>query len=80
MEKLNLDVPSVEMDLVDSGLLDSLIFVDLLLHLQREFELQIDISALDLDRLRSISSIAELVAGYGSDREVRQSRSGVVNG
>lgn len=61
-EKVNLGVPSVDTDLLDSGLLDSLAFVDLLVHLEREFGIKISLEDLETDNFRCISKIAEFVA------------------
>jgi acyl carrier protein len=60
-EKLLLDIPSPETDLLDSGLLDSMVFVELLLNLEREFGMRVTIEDLDMESFRSISRIAELV-------------------
>lgn len=61
-EKLNLDVPAADTDLVDAGLLDSLTFVELLLLLEQEFGIEITIDNLEIDDFRSISRIAMFVA------------------
>jgi D-alanine--poly(phosphoribitol) ligase subunit 2 len=60
-EKLMLEVESPETDLLDSGLLDSMSFVELLLNLEQEFGVQVAIETLDLENFRSISRIAQLV-------------------
>ncbi|HKQ78949.1 MAG TPA: acyl carrier protein [Blastocatellia bacterium] len=60
--KLNLKVPSVETDLVENGLLDSLTLVELLSQLEETFGLSIPIDELELENFRSIASIARLVA------------------
>jgi acyl carrier protein len=61
-EKLNLEVPHTETDLVEGGMIDSMTFVDLLAHLERQFGVNISSDALDLDNFRSIAKIAEFVA------------------
>ena len=60
--KLNLKVPSVETDLVENGLIDSLTLVELLSQLEETFGLSIPIDDLELENFRSIASIARLVA------------------
>lgn len=60
-QKLNLEVPSMDADLVETGLLDSLIFVELLQHLEVEFGRKIPIENLEIDNFRSIAKIAEFV-------------------
>lgn len=60
-EKLLVEVGSSETDLLDSGILDSMSFVELLLNLEQEFGFQVAIESLDMENFRSISRIAELV-------------------
>lgn len=61
-EKLHVDVPSLDTDLLEEGLLDSLSFVDLLLCLEQEFGTVITLEDLELDNFRSVARIAEFVA------------------
>ena len=61
-EHVNVIVPSPKTDLIETGILDSLKFVDLLLHLEQKFGIHIDMSDLDLDNFRSIEKIAEFLA------------------
>ena len=60
-EKSSVDV-GLDDDLIDAGVLDSLTFVELILELEQRFELAIDITALELDDLRSVVKIVEFVA------------------
>ena len=59
---LNVSVPSVEVDLFETGALDSLSFVDLLLRLEEEFGTRTSVEDLEVENFRSISQIAEFVA------------------
>ena len=68
---LNLDVPSVDTDLFDSGVLDSLAFVELLVHLEREFGINTSVDDLDVDNFRSITQIAEFVIARVRQRSRR---------
>ena len=61
-EKLNLEVPLVDTDLVENGMIDSMAFVELLALLEVDFGVSISTDALDLDNFRSIAKIAEFVA------------------
>jgi acyl carrier protein len=56
------EVDSPKTDLLDTGILDSMALVELLLNLEQQFSLVIDITDVDLDNFRSIETIAELVA------------------
>jgi len=59
---LNLEVPSVETDLVETGVLDSLTLIDLLLSLEQEFGVKISMEEVAIDNFRSIASITQFVA------------------
>jgi acyl carrier protein len=61
-EKLNLDVASVETDLIETGLLDSLALVELLARLEESFDVSISPDDLELENFRSIDSIARFIA------------------
>ena len=58
---LHLDVPSPDMDLFETGVLDSLAFVELLLQLEREFGVTTSVDDLDVATFRSIAAIADFV-------------------
>ena len=61
-EKLNVEVPSVETDLIDTGLVDSLTFVEFLAQLEAGFGIQVSLEDLEIDRFRTISRIAGFIA------------------
>jgi len=61
-EKLQVEVPSVETDLIDTGLVDSLTFVEFLAQLEAEFGVRVSLEDLEIDRFRTISSIAAKTA------------------
>ena len=52
----------VDEDLLDSGLLDSLGLVELLHGIEQEFTIELPVDDLEVDRLRSVRSIADYVA------------------
>lgn len=58
---LNIEVPSENTDLFSDGLLDSLAFIDLLMHLEREFGIEVAPDELDLDNFRTIGCIAKFI-------------------
>ena len=60
-EKMNLEVSSMEDDLVNMGVLDSLALMNLLVHIENEFGLQISIDELEFDNFRTIAMIAEFI-------------------
>ena len=61
-KKLSLEVSSVDMDLVETGLLDSLTLVELLAQLEETFGVSVSTDDLELENFRSIASIAGFVA------------------
>ncbi len=52
-------------DLLESGMLDSLGIVELVLYAEQEHGVILDLETLDLDDIRSIASITELVTAQG---------------
>src|ERR1700758_2031417 len=60
-EKLFVEVDSPEADLLQAGILDSLALIQLLVHLEERFGVKIPLDELEIEDLRSISSIARLV-------------------
>jgi acyl carrier protein len=61
-DKLFIDVPSADTDLIDSGLLDSLQLVQLLLHVERDLGYRIPLDEIDLDDLRSLERLARMIS------------------
>jgi acyl carrier protein len=61
-DQLNVDVPSADADLIDSGALDSLRLVELLLHIEGSLGFRIPLEEIDLDDLRSVNRIARMIA------------------
>ena len=61
-EALQLEVPSADTDLFETGILDSLAFVELLLALERRFGMATPLEDLEVDNFKSISRIADYVA------------------
>ena len=61
-EKLQVEMPPVDLDLFETGLIDSLVFVDLLLALEEEFSMEIALDRVNLDDFRSIARIASFIS------------------
>ncbi|HZO00072.1 MAG TPA: phosphopantetheine-binding protein [Burkholderiales bacterium] len=60
-DKLGIEVPSPECDLIENGLLDSLRLVELLLEIEASLGCRIPIDEIELDDLRSVRRIARLI-------------------
>ena len=69
-DKLKLEVPSAETDLFETHVLDSMVFVDLLLQLEREFGVTPALEDIDFDHFKSIERIAEFVASRVGDQSI----------
>jgi len=63
-ENLNVEVPSVHEDLLETGLLDSLKIVELLVELEQRFGMRIPLKELEIDNFRSVIKIAHFVANH----------------
>jgi methoxymalonate biosynthesis acyl carrier protein len=61
-DRLQVEVPAVGIDLFETGLIDSLVFIDLLLALEQEFSMEIALDQVNLDDFRSVSRIADFVS------------------
>jgi len=66
-EVMHVDVPSVDTDLFETGILDSQRFVELLLHVERKFKTQIDIENFEIENFRCIEKIASLILRQNSE-------------
>jgi len=62
VESLHIEAPSADTDLFETGILDSLQLVELLVQLEQRFGFKIKIDDIDLDDLRTLARIAGLVA------------------
>ena len=63
-EKLSVEVSSVDTDLVQTGILDSLALVELLTYVEKEFETEISLDDIDIEDFHSIARIAEYVDAH----------------
>lgn len=59
---INIDVPDPDTDLIATGRLDSMGMIELLLNLERRYHIRIDLQTVAIERFKSVSSIAALVA------------------
>ena len=58
---LKIEVPSYDTDLLATGLLDSLGFVDLLLELERRFGMRVSLETIEPENFRSVANIAQFM-------------------
>ena len=61
-EKLHIDVPSHDSDLIEIGAIDSLQLVELIFQLEQQLGMRISLAEIDMDCFRSITRIAQTLA------------------
>jgi len=61
LNHLHIQAPSPEEDLFQTGILDSLSFVDMLVALENEFSIHIALDQVDLDDFRCIAKIGNYI-------------------
>jgi acyl carrier protein len=67
---LHIEVHSSEADLIEEGLLDSLVFVELLVGLEDNFGINVDVVDLNIEDFRTVRRIGQLVARLGASEAV----------
>jgi methoxymalonate biosynthesis acyl carrier protein len=60
--RLHIEIAAPDTELFESGLIDSLAFVELLLIVSEEFGVEADIADLEMDNFRTVRRIAAFVA------------------
>ena len=61
-ENLNIEAPSADDDLIETGVMDSLKIVELLVELESRYVLKIPLEDLEIESFRSVASITRLIA------------------
>jgi len=61
-ETFHIETPPPDTDLLETGILDSFQFVELLFQLERQFDFRVKIEDIDLEDIRTLTRIARLVA------------------
>jgi acyl carrier protein len=61
-ERLGLSIPSADADLFETGILDSMSFVELLLQIETVFGLALNLGDIEFENFRSIDTIAAFIA------------------
>ena len=69
-EKVHIQAPSADTDLMESGLLDSLTLVELMSSLEEQFGIHISFDEIEFDNFRSARRIAEFVNHRSRPQEV----------
>jgi D-alanine--poly(phosphoribitol) ligase subunit 2 len=61
LDALQVEVPALDTDLIDAGLIDSLGLVTLITEIEQEFSVQLPLDEFDIERFRSAEQIAAYV-------------------
>jgi acyl carrier protein len=61
-ENLYIEVPAEDTDLIAAGVLDSLMLVELLVQIERTFDVTIALEELDLEQFRTVRDMARYIA------------------
>jgi len=69
-ERVRVEAPSADADLMESGLLDSLTLVELMSSLEEQFGIHISFDEIEIDNFRSARRIAEFVNRQGKPQEM----------
>jgi acyl carrier protein len=60
-ETLNVEVPSRDTDVIETGLLDSLALVELLAAIEQEFQVELPLDGLEVESFRTVDTIAAFI-------------------
>jgi len=66
--QLSIEIPEMDTDLLDTGLIDSLTMVDLLAHLETGYRFTVVMEELDIEYFRNLNSIAQYVQRSSESR------------
>jgi acyl carrier protein len=77
VECFHIEVPSPDTDLLESGILDSLQFVELLVQLEQRFGHRVEVDSLNIDDLRTLERIARLMGANGGSKDARAAQPAV---
>ena len=68
---LSVQVPSPETDLLETGRLDSVGMVELLVRLEERFGVRVEIENLEIEQFRSVAAIATFILAHSNGRAGR---------
>jgi acyl carrier protein len=63
LKKLSVRIAAADQDLFETGVLDSLLLVQLIFELERHFHLELPMGELDISSLKSVNAMARLIEG-----------------
>ena len=69
-ERLEVEVPSPDTDLLATGRLDSVGFVELLVQLEKRFGLRVELDDVEVEHFRSLAAIAVFITERRAARSI----------
>ena len=73
-DHLNVDVASPQHNLLEAGILDSLMIVDLVLYFEQTFDVSPSLEDLEIENFATVSDMAAFVAAYRSRTQADHTR------
>jgi acyl carrier protein len=61
LDQLNIEVPGPDTDLIETGMMDSMKLVELLVQIEQQFGLRVELEQIEIDDLRSVRGIARMI-------------------
>jgi acyl carrier protein len=61
LDQLSIEVPGPDADLIDTGMLDSMKLVELLVLIEQQFGIRIELEQIEIDDLRTVRGIARMI-------------------
>jgi acyl carrier protein len=61
LDQLSIEVPGPNTDLIETGMLDSMKLVELLVLIEQQFGIRIELEQIEIDDLRTVRGIARMI-------------------
>ena len=65
-DRIGIETPEPEADLLEAGLIDSLALVTLIVALEETFGVELPLDDFDIDRFRSVAAMTDLLVSAGA--------------
>ena len=66
LDVMHVEVDSIDTDLIETGVIDSLALVELIFQIEQEFGIAIQLDEVSVERFRTVKGIAELLTSLGA--------------
>jgi methoxymalonate biosynthesis acyl carrier protein len=75
-QRLGVEVASSEVDLIEAGVLDSMMFVDLIMFIEDQFQVTAALEDLEIENFASVAKMAQFVVARSAAAERSAARHG----